>query len=307
MLDLEEPEVLRAVLESLKTGVCIVDQERKIVFWNEGAEEVTGYLRQEVLGRSCRDDLLVHFDENDAALCNHACPVLAAMRDGQPREVHIYLHHKAGYPVPVSVRAVPIRNAHDQVIGAAESFVEIHCASAQRLPGSDLAVGHGLDAVTRLPDQAFTDAYLGERLKFAAEHVIPFGLLSISLDQFESIMATQGLSAAEALLNVAAHTLRKGLDPLDYVGRRSNSQFLVMVTDRGESALQATGEQLKRLISCSAITWWGDPLSVTASVGGTAVKPGETLESLTKRLAEALQQSVSAGGNCVTVLSPTEP
>ncbi len=307
MLDLHEPEILRAVLESLTIGVCIVDPERKIVFWNDGAEEITGFLRQEVMGRFCRDDLLVHFDKNDTALCNHACPVLAAMRDGQPREVQVYLHHKAGYPVPVSVRAVPIRNAHDQVIGAAESFVEIHCASAQHCPGSDLAVGHGLDAVTRLPDQTFTDSYLAERLKFSTEHVIPFGILSIRLDQLGSLTATHGLVAAEALLNVAAHTLRNGLDTLDYVGRWTNSQFLVMVTNCGEGALQSTAEQLKRLISCSVITWWGDPLSVTASVGGTAVDPGEALESLMERLAKALEQSATAGGDCVTVLNATEP
>jgi PAS domain-containing protein len=39
MLDLENPEVFRAVLESLKMGVCVVDRDRKIAIWNDGAEK----------------------------------------------------------------------------------------------------------------------------------------------------------------------------------------------------------------------------------------------------------------------------
>ncbi len=56
MLDLGNPEVFRAVLESLKMGVCVVDRGRKIAFWNDSTEEITGYLRPEVLGPSCRED-----------------------------------------------------------------------------------------------------------------------------------------------------------------------------------------------------------------------------------------------------------
>lgn len=58
MSDLENPEVFRTVLESLKMGICAVDRDRKIAFWNDGAGEITGYLRQEVLGRSCREGRL---------------------------------------------------------------------------------------------------------------------------------------------------------------------------------------------------------------------------------------------------------
>ena len=59
MLDLQNAEIFRAALESLQTGVCVVDRDRKINFWNDGAERITGYLRQDVLGRFCGDILLI--------------------------------------------------------------------------------------------------------------------------------------------------------------------------------------------------------------------------------------------------------
>src|SRR5208337_2659694 len=306
MLDLQNAEIFRAALESLQTGVCLVDRDRRISFWNEGAERMTGYLRQDVLGRFCGEILLVKFNENKVALCEQSCPLLAAMRDGKPRESRVYLHHKSGYAVPVSLRAVPIRDAHGHVVGAAESFVERPCASTRRRPDSDLAVGHGLDSVTQLPDYPFTESYLVDRLKFASEHAIPFGLLCIQLDQLDALAATHGLDAAEAILNVVAHTLRNGLDPLDFVGRWSEDQFLAIVANCRGGDLLTTAERLKRLALSSEIAWWGDQLSVTVSVGGTVLNPGEPIAPLLDRTGNALKQAIAQGGNSAIVLCAPE-
>lgn len=308
MLDLKNPDVFRAVLESLKIGVCVVDPDRKIAFWNDGAEEITGYLRQEVLGRTCREDLLIPYDESNLGPSEQVSPFLTAMRDGNAHEVRVFLHHKAGYPVPVTVRAVPLRNSQGEVMGAAGSFVEKPWAPMRHCPESGLAPGEGLDAVTRLPDHRFTELYLGDRLKYATEHAIPFGVLCIGLDQLDSFTSAHGRDAAEAILNVIAHALRNGLDPLDFVGRWSEDQFLALVSNCGDSALVAAGEHITRLARYSAVTWWGDALSVTVSVGATAMRPEEALEPLVERVGKAFQESVSGGGNRVSVRgAPEQP
>ena len=53
MSALNEPEICRNILESLPTGVCAVDMQKKIVPWSDGAERMTGHLRHEVIGHSC--------------------------------------------------------------------------------------------------------------------------------------------------------------------------------------------------------------------------------------------------------------
>jgi PleD family two-component response regulator len=109
-------------------------------------------------------------------------------------------------------------------------------------------------------------------------------------------------------LNVIAHALRNGLDPLDFVGRWSEDQFLALVSNCGDSALVATGEHITRLARYSAVTWWGDALSVTVSVGATAMRPEEALEPLVERVGKAFQESVSGGGNRVSVRgAPEQP
>jgi diguanylate cyclase (GGDEF)-like protein/PAS domain S-box-containing protein len=306
MLDLQNAEIFRAVLDTLPAGVCLVDRDRSICFWNDGAEKITGFLRHDVLGRFSSEVLMINFQENKAAVREHSCPLAAAMRDGKAREWRVYLHHKSGYAIPVTLRAAPIRDAQSHVIGAVENFVERPSVPTWRRPESDLAVAPGLDAVTQLPDYPFTESYLVDRLKFASEHAIPFGLLCIGLDQLETLKASHGLDAAETVLNVVAHTLRNGLDPLDFVGRWSEDQFLAVVANCRDSDMLSTAERLKQLAQSSEIVWWGDPLKVTVSVGGTALRSGEPLEPLLDRALSALKQAVAEGGNSAIVACVSE-
>ena len=52
MLEFLSPEVFQAIVDRLETGVYAVDLEQKISYWNYGAERITGFLSQNVLGPS---------------------------------------------------------------------------------------------------------------------------------------------------------------------------------------------------------------------------------------------------------------
>jgi len=65
---LENPGILQAILESLHSGVYFVGRDQKILFWNEGAERITGYLRQDVIGRLHADNFLGETDGEDNEL-----------------------------------------------------------------------------------------------------------------------------------------------------------------------------------------------------------------------------------------------
>jgi PAS domain S-box-containing protein len=60
----DEFDVCRNILESLLTGVCVVDVQKKILFWSTGAERITGHLRHEVIGRTCIAKALLHCEQS---------------------------------------------------------------------------------------------------------------------------------------------------------------------------------------------------------------------------------------------------
>jgi diguanylate cyclase (GGDEF)-like protein/PAS domain S-box-containing protein len=301
MSPLENPSVFRAVLEDLQTGVYLVDMDRRIVFWNRGAEQISGFFGYEVIGRSCRDEILVHCDSDNVALCNNACPLLETMRNGQPREVEIYLRHKLGQRIPVRVRAIPLKDTQGNIIGAAESFEEPRTGSGyDRRSKAELA--HNLDNATGLPGSSSSALSLQLYLSGFVQHYVTFSVLRIHADHLSGFIAKHGAIAAEQLLGVLARTLRSGLRPADFLGCWADQEFLAILPIHRTRALIRTAERLRAVASRSAITWWGDHLSLTLSIGATTVQPGDSVDDLLARADKALDECIDRGGNRFVLL-----
>ena len=295
------PDIFRAVLESLPIGVYLTDLKRQIGFLNTSAERITGYLGQEVIGHFCHDNLLMHCDENHVALCGCACPLAQTMQDGRPREASIFLRHKEGQRVPVRVRAIPVRDEFGVVVGAAECFEERSFrATEMRCP--HLRGDVSLDDVTEIPDRQATLAGLGAALEEFAASQVPFGVLSIAIDNPDHVRHVYGCQAVNQVLYAAAQTLSSGSRPDDLVGRWREDRFAALVACPAADGLLSCAERLKRLVSLASVPWWGDRLSVTVSMGGTMVRPGDTVESLLERAEEALQAATAAHADAVLVI-----
>src|SRR5512139_2403015 len=100
--------IYKSLLDNLYDGVYLVDRERRINYWNRGAERITGYKVVEAVGRNCHENFLRHVDAQGNQLCLVGCPLSATMADGEPRSEQVYLLHKNGHRVPVLVRAAPM-------------------------------------------------------------------------------------------------------------------------------------------------------------------------------------------------------
>ncbi|MCX7835420.1 MAG: adenylate/guanylate cyclase domain-containing protein [bacterium] len=116
---------LAIMLNSLFDGVYIVDKHMGIVFWNKGAEQITGYSADEVRGRFCSDDILNHIDENGVLLCRGNCPLRQTFKRQAPVEMKVYPKRKTGGRVPVLTHVAPIYNEMSEIIAAIEVFRDI--------------------------------------------------------------------------------------------------------------------------------------------------------------------------------------
>ncbi|MBZ5729153.1 MAG: PAS domain-containing protein [Acidobacteriia bacterium] len=294
-------ETYRAVLEGLPAGVYVVDRDRRILLWNSGAEKLTGYLRQEVIGRSCRDDLLIHCDENQSCLCGVACPLQQTMHDGQPRVADIFLLHKDGQRVPVSVRAVPFRDEKGTIVGAVECFDKRLVLPTADPILRELSRAASVDELTRLPDHAATLARLSAYLEGYAASPVPFGVVAIAVDTLDLVRHAGGRNALHAVLYATGQTLANMLGPNDMIGRWSEERFLMVVTSCTASTLMKAARMMKRLVNFEGVPWWGDRLCVTLSMGGTIVRAGDTPETLVSRAGAALESSLLWLGDYIVV------
>ncbi len=292
----------RAILESLPNGVYVVDLARKILFWNDGAEQITGYLRQEVIGRYCPDNLLMHCDLTYQCLCEAECPLLSTIRDGRARDAQLFLRHKNGERVPVRFRSVPLRDADGAIIGAVDSFDEHHPRPDQRVHPNAQAVHNHLEQLTGISDHASTQLYLQASVTDFAEDRVPFSVLRIAIDDLSGFRKSHGPVAADRIVHMVAATLSKNLSQGDIAGHWAEDQFIAILRDCPSISLAQVAAKLKVLVDGAAIPWWGDRLCVTISAGGTTVRPEDTTDSLLLRTEGRLIDCLQDGGNRVETI-----
>jgi diguanylate cyclase (GGDEF)-like protein/PAS domain S-box-containing protein len=279
----QDPETYRDILDGLQIGVSVLDLQKKIVFWSDGAEQITGYARIDVLGHSCAENILLHCDQNSCEMCTEKCPMATALHEAKPVEAMSFIHHKSGHRIPVRSWAIPLRDKRGSIIGIIQTF-EGEFALADVDPNNRSMQEHGwLDDVTGLPNQAVMQSHLRETLGTFTEVHIPFGIVCLQVHDLGQFRSSYGQGAARSILQVLARTLRNTVWPNDFVGSWSDGQFLAILMGCSEEALQAVTQRMLRMMASATIRWWGENLSVAISIGCTSARAGDTVESLLQR------------------------
>ena len=119
---LTDPKFLIHIVETIKDGLMVVDSDGHIMFFNKAAEEITGYSRNEVIGKSCTlldSDTCVILTEsgrqkscdlfNKGSICNRKCRIRA----------------QNGKAVYLLKNAVVLRDGADEIIGAVETMTDV--------------------------------------------------------------------------------------------------------------------------------------------------------------------------------------
>ncbi len=65
----DEPDFLRSILDSMPQGVIGHDVHRRIFYFNRAAEKITGYRREDVVGRDCHEVFGQPFCGESCAFC----------------------------------------------------------------------------------------------------------------------------------------------------------------------------------------------------------------------------------------------
>lgn len=284
-----DPEICRSLLESLQVGVCVVDLQKRIVFWSDGAERITGFLRHEVVGRPCAGRTLLHCDQSKCETCGPECPVGAAIQTTHAGEADGYLHHKQGHRIPVHVWAVPARDAHGSIVGVLQSFEDAPQSEDTEHREDGLKNSGCVDEITGIANHTIMQSHLRETLGTFAELQVPFGVLCLRLEGLDAFRANFGAEAASCMLRMVSHTLELAVWRTDHVGRWSDDQFLVILNGCSGDALRSVADRIGRMLVNDGIEWWGEKRSLSVSIGQAAAQAGDTIESLLERARHQMQ------------------
>jgi diguanylate cyclase (GGDEF)-like protein/PAS domain S-box-containing protein len=299
----EDRDFYKDIIDDLYDGVYFVDRERVITFWNKGSERITGYASQQVVGRSCRDNLLNHVTVNGVQLCQDQCPLAACMEDGNTREADVFLHHANGHRVPVLIRAAPLRDAQGKIIGAMETFTSDMGVMTVRQELRELRSNVQTDKLTSLSNRGYLEGRLHAVIAELEHQTGPAaGLLFMDIDHFKQLNDAYGHDVGDKALRMVAATLRHNLRKSDVIGRWGGEEFLAIVYLVATlEVMKAISERLRTLVEFSRLDFADKSLTVTISVGATLLLPQDTPESFVRRADDLMYQSKQAGRNHVSV------
>ena len=287
------------ILDNLYDGVYFVDRDRKITYWNKGAERITGHLAAEVVGSRCSDNILMHVDAQGTLLCKEQCPLAATMLDGVERTADVYLRHKDGHRVSVNIRVTPLRSDHGEITGGVEVFTDNSqklSAIARMEAFEKLAY---LDPLTGTANRRYAEITLHARYEEFQRYGWPFGVVFIDIDRFKSINDECGHAAGDEVLKMVAKTLMNSARSFDVVARWGGDEFIAVIANVEKEQLVAAANRFRTLVEQSSRVS-GPVQQVTISVGATLARSDDNEATVLERADRFMYQSKTAGKNCVT-------
>ena len=297
-----EKDFYKELIDNLYDGVYFVDRDRVITYWNKGAERITGYSADHVIGRACRDNLLNHVTANGDQLCGDGCPLAACMQDGQLHKAEVFLHHANGHRVPVVIRATPMRDEHGEIIGAIESFYNNESVVTTRRQLHEMRRAVLIDPLTGISNRRHLEGRLRAMIAESSHTKVGVGLLFIDVDRFKAFNDNFGHEIGDRILCIVANNLRHNLRTTDTVGRWAGDEFLAILSDvRDKRNLRSVATKMKKMVECSRLDLEDKSLFVTISVGATTLLPDDTPESFVRRADELMYSGKRLGRNHVVV------
>lgn len=117
---MEKQRIYDVVIQNLPAGFSVVDKDGIIMDFNSAAEAITGYRRDEVIGKQ-------HVDILHGALDRDACPLFrhALLRQERVIAVETSIKRKNSEQINLSVTAFPLFDEKGGLAGAVEIFRDI--------------------------------------------------------------------------------------------------------------------------------------------------------------------------------------
>ena len=114
------------ILDSITEGVFTVDLAWRITSFNKAAEQITGFSRDEAMGKACNQIFR-------ASMCETGCVLREAIKKEVPiRKIPGYIIRNDGKQIPISVNATVLRDVDGQVLGGVETFCDLSTAHTLR-------------------------------------------------------------------------------------------------------------------------------------------------------------------------------
>ncbi|HEY0389061.1 MAG TPA: EAL domain-containing protein [Gaiellales bacterium] len=268
----ESERRFREILERVQLIAVMLDRDGRITFCNDHLLAVTGWSREELLGRDWfdtffpppRQELRDRFD--------------AAMQTGRLQATgELRILTRDGDELIISCNETLLRDPSGNVIGLTSISQDI---TERRRAEERVQYLARYDELTGLANRELFGEWLDLAIARCTDRERHLAVLFVSLDNFTLINDSLGHIAGDELLRQFANRLRDAAFGAELVARQGGDEFLVLVADTGEGdgdgthrvegdvaqMAEALVGRLEHLLAVP-FTYRGDEVYLAASAG----------------------------------------
>jgi len=152
-----------------------------------------------------------------------------------------------------------------------------------------------IDPLTKLYNRKALEIDGRELLKYSKARNLNIAALMIDADNFKRINDRYGHVAGDKVLILLAKLFNSSIREYDKVYRFGGEEFLVLFNRAGIKDAKQVAERILNAVRNSKIIYKDQEIRITLSMGLTAHKKGDTLESLIERADAAVYQAKQEG------------
>ncbi len=120
------PAFLKIILDSITEGVFTINKDRVITSFNQAAESITGFSREEAIGKKC-------FEVFQADICQDSCALARTIKTGKNVvDLPVNILDSGGRVIPISVTTALLKDNQGRMMGGVETFRDLSAIEALR-------------------------------------------------------------------------------------------------------------------------------------------------------------------------------
>jgi diguanylate cyclase (GGDEF)-like protein/PAS domain S-box-containing protein len=238
---MQDPDLLRVVLDAVRDGVVITDVTGRVQWLNAAAQAMTGWSCPDAVGLPVEDVIDLRAYGSDQRLVS---PVYAALRSNEKSagNGHQLLLGRDGRRLGVDCHARPYAGADGTLAGSLLVFYDV--SEAQRL-AERMAYLSQQDPLTGLPNRLLLVDRLEQATRIADRTRESLAVLFVDLDGFHAVNTSLGQAIGDQLLKQAAYRISEALRESDTVCRLGGDEFVVLLLGvRSQEDVEALAEKL---------------------------------------------------------------
>lgn len=292
----EEKERSEVTLNTIGDAVLATDHLGNITYINHAAEVMTGWSKDNALGRPISEIFNIVDGMTRGTAINPALGVIQQSESGMiEMDGNSILIRYNGTECSIKSCAKPTYNCEGNVTGAIIIFHDVSDSRIMALKMTHLAQH---DFLTGLPNRLLLTERLSQAMGLAQRNRTQVALLFIDLDFFKHINDSLGHAVGDDLLKSVAERLVSCVRATDTVCRQGGDEFVILLTEiERDQDVVLTAE---KIFACFAEPHLIDvhELHITLSIG-VSVYPsdGQSAETLMQNADAAMYYAKAIGRN----------